>query len=169
MSRLDDLSKKYLNQGIPFDYEIIDKARMEIVAEAIVQDVKLPLITAWKLRDMFILRVDFLKENLFLCDGFGTTLDDLELYKLGLLTPLVMIQISLQGYKAVVYSYQEKYNFSQKWVDFIMGQNDVCTDLINKGASWNKVFELAHKFDTSEYYSVGVLASEKAFTQIATS
>jgi hypothetical protein len=130
-----------------------------------------PLAVAQDLAEEFRRHFESLQSNKAEIARFGWTSEDLDLYKLGFLAPLIIIRISSEeearpGIREILLmSIQHWWGYDEQYSSFIGSKIDMCTQL-RKQAKWKAIFQLASSYNISDSFNVGIAASEEAFQRV---
>jgi len=168
---MSNYSEKYLFDGSPFLLPPLSFRAVMSIRANIGIGLPPPLAVAQDLVEEFRKHFDYLKSNDVDLAKFGTTLESLDLYKLGFLAPLIIIRISIEdearpGVRdGLLPSIQYLWDYSEHYASFLSSNIDKCTQLRANGY-WRRIFQLASTYDRSDYYQIGSIASEVAFRQI---
>ncbi len=170
MPTIQDLREAYLSNNSPFMLPVNEPTYNAVLEQA--REQPFPLAIARELVVLANLHLAHLNNRLELFGQLNSTTKDLLKYRWGLLAPLEIIiasfsgtqgnpeeaDIALRGFEGVD---------NGAYPSFLQSKISQCRTLMKKADTkekWEEICMLAIDYDTSDYYRVGVMASQIAFT-----
>jgi hypothetical protein len=165
MEEPEDFLPKFLYHGGPFLPRLTLAFRLKVMISVARGD-SLPLTAILNLRELYLSHFQKLLYNSIIPRDFEMPREGLDHYKLGFLTPIVIIQSSIQKRRSIVYSYATDFSFTNDLVGFILDKTVACNNLRKNKAPWMEVFQLAKGYEDCPLYIVGVATLEQSFLSV---
>jgi hypothetical protein len=170
MPTIQALREAYLFNNSPFMLPVDEPTYKAVLEQA--REQPLSLAIARELVVLANLHLAHLNNRLELFGQLNSTTKDLLKYKWGLLAPLEIIIASFSGTQGnpeeadiALYGVEDVDNGA--YLSFLQSKISQCRTFMKKADTkekWEEMCMLAIDYDTSDYYRVGVIASQMAFT-----
>lgn len=170
MLPLQAIREMYLFKDSPFKLPVNEPTHKAVLEQA--REQPFPLAIARELVVLANLHLAHLNNRLELFGQLNSTTKDLVKYKWGLLAPLEIIVASFSGTQGnpeetdiALRGFEDVDNGA--YLSFLQSKISQCRTLMKKADTmekWEEICILAIDYDTSDYYRIGVIASQMAFT-----